>query len=249
MFCPSCGHQNPDDARFCMKCGKATASQSTERPVTGSSAITCPECGGSSAVMKVSAIVRGGTWSGGYAGTTSSTAYSDEGRHYSSGSVGGASHGSTQLASLLYQACLKAPHSPRKSAHSGSGTTRGTIDRGVAIPEYAARAPGLGIIEAAQQGRGQRAHAIESILDLAAAGDPQIEEHVTELAVLTEKILDDERDRYQWLWAANLPLVRGMDVSDIDRESDLRHSLILPACPPIQPQSGSEPFSRPPESA
>ncbi len=33
MFCPSCGQSNPDEAKFCGKCGAAIAVAATPKPV------------------------------------------------------------------------------------------------------------------------------------------------------------------------------------------------------------------------
>ncbi len=40
MFCTQCGHQNPDDSRFCARCGAAVARPAPERSVESTSTIS-----------------------------------------------------------------------------------------------------------------------------------------------------------------------------------------------------------------
>jgi hypothetical protein len=72
--------------------------------------INCPVCDDVAPVLKVSAIVRGETWSGGFTGTSSHTTWGERGPETAGwSSISGASFGSSTLATLLRLPILPNP--------------------------------------------------------------------------------------------------------------------------------------------
>lgn len=58
MFCPACGNKNPDDAKFCMECGRELSGEVQARRSANPVVPACPQCRHDVNIVKVSAIGR-----------------------------------------------------------------------------------------------------------------------------------------------------------------------------------------------
>jgi ribosomal protein L40E len=60
MFCPKCGEKNPDDSRFCSKCGAALVIPTAPAPAPASAPATAPSVAGErTSGMAITSLVTG----------------------------------------------------------------------------------------------------------------------------------------------------------------------------------------------